>query len=105
LALLIMGAYIGATVLSAVPVANAANMDMSSNIAHAQPGPGDKAPCHGMTPGCVTELGCVFLISVLPPVSTISTATAWAAVTYAILPESLRGRSTEPDLGPPISRA
>src|ERR1700730_10397960 len=109
LTLLIVTAYLGATVLQVVPV-YAANADMSSSSSmngtmHKQDGQGDKMPCKGMLPGCVTDLGCIFLVSLPTPNVSLFTVTAWSSVIYTGSSELLRGRSIKPALGPPISLA
>ena len=66
LTLLIVTAYVGATTLQVAPT-YAANADMRhtamGGMMHEQDSPGDKMPCKGMLPGCVTDLGCIFLVS------------------------------------------
>jgi hypothetical protein len=66
LALLIVAAYIGATVFQAAPVFAASadkNGSSMNGMMHKQDGQDHKMPCKGMLPGCVTDLGCVFLVS------------------------------------------
>jgi hypothetical protein len=108
LALLIVTAYVGATVLQAAPT-YAANADMShaamGGMVHEQDSPGDKMPCKGMVPGCVTDLGCIFLVSLPAPDVTLFTVTAWSSVIYDNVSEGLRGRTIKPALGPPIALA
>jgi hypothetical protein len=109
LALLIVTAYLGATVLQVAPV-YAANTDISSSsmngMMHEQAGQGDKMPCKGMLPNCVTDLGCIFLLS-LPaaPELNVFTRTAWLSVVYHGSSQFLHGRTIEPALGPPIPLA
>jgi hypothetical protein len=107
-ALLIVTAYVGATVLQVAPT-YAANADMSPSsinaMMHEHDSPGDKMPCKGMLPGCVTDLGCIFLVSLPAPDLTLATVTAWSSVIYPGSSSSLRGRSIKPALGPPISLA
>src|SRR6266478_5811492 len=107
LALLIVTAYVGATMLQVAP-SYAANADMSSSsmagMMHEHDGP-DKMPCKGMLPGCVTDLGCIFLVSLPAPNVTLFTVTAWLSVIYDNAPEALPGRTIKPALGPPISLA
>jgi hypothetical protein len=107
-ALLIVTAYIGATVFQAAPVF-AAGTDKSSSsmtgMMHEQGGPAEKMPCKGMLPNCVTDIGCIFLVSLPAPDFTLATATAWSSVIYPGSSPSLRGRSIKPALGPPISLA
>jgi hypothetical protein len=108
LALLIVTAYVGATMLQVAPT-YAANADMSSSsingIMHEHDGSGDKMPCKGMLPNCVTDIGCIFLVSVPTPNLTLFTTTTWSSVTYDNVSEALRGRTIKPALGPPISLA
>jgi len=108
LALLIVTAYIGATALQAAPV-YPATADMSSSsmngMMHEHDSPGDKMPCKGMLPNCVTDIGCIFLVSVPTPDLTLITTTTWSPVTYDNAPDALRGRTIKPVLGPPIPLA
>jgi hypothetical protein len=108
LALLIVTAYVGATMFQVAPT-YAANADMSSaamnGMMHEQDGQGDKMPCKGMLPGCITELGCIFLVSLPSTDLTLVTVTAWSSVIYDNASEGLPGRTIKPALGPPISFA
>ena len=106
--LLIVTAYIGATTLQAVPgYAAAAHMNHAAmgGMMHDQDNPGEKMPCKGMLPGCVTDLGCIFLVSLPPPGLTFVTVTAWSSVSYDNPSQGLNGRTIKPALGPPISLA
>jgi hypothetical protein len=108
LALLIVTAYLGATVFQAAPVFAASadkNRSSMNGMMHEQDGQGDKMPCKGMLPGCVTDLGCIFLVSLPAPNVALFTMTAWSSVIYTGSSQSLRGRSIKPALGPPISLA
>jgi hypothetical protein len=111
LTLLIVTAYVGATALQAAPsyAANINHAAMShtdmSGMMHEQDGQGDKMPCKGMLPACVTDLGCIFFVSLPAPDVSLFTATAWSSVIYPGSSESLHGRSIKPALGPPISLA
>ena len=111
LTIFIVTAYVGAAMLQVTP-SFAANMNHAAmshthmgGMMHEQDGQGDKMPCKGMLPGCVTDLGCIFLVSVPAPYLTLVTMTAWSSVIYTGSSESLRGRSIKPALGPPISLA
>src|ERR1700761_5703087 len=106
-ALLIVTAYVGATVLWVAPT-YAANADMSSSssmngMMHKHDNPGGKIPCKGMLPNCVTDLGCIFLLS-LPaaPELNVFTKAAWLSVVYPGSSKFLHGRTIKPALGPPI---
>ena len=108
LVLLIVTAYAGATVLQVAPVfaANAGTGSGAMNgIMHEEPGHGDKMPCKGMLPGCITDIGCIFLVSVPTPDLTLVTTTTWSSVIYDNASDALRGRTIKPALGPPISLA
>jgi hypothetical protein len=108
LAVVIVIAYVGATMLQVVP-ATAANATMSQTtmggMDHGQDNPGDKMPCKGMLPGCITDLGCIFLVSLPPPDLALVTLTAWFSVSYDNRSQGLDGRTIKPALGPPISLA
>src|ERR1700731_696947 len=108
-ALLIVTAYVGATVFQVAPVF-AADTGMSrssmNGMMHEHDSPGDKMPCKGMLPNCVTGLGCIFLLS-LPaaPELNVFTRTAWLSVVYPGSSQFLHGRTIKPALGPPIPLA
>jgi hypothetical protein len=106
LALLIVTAYVGATMLQAAPT-YAADMSGSSmnGMMHEHDSPGDKMPCKGMLPNCVTDIGCIFLVSVPTSNLTLFTTTTWSPVIYDNASDALRGRTIKPALGPPISLA
>ena len=108
LTLLIVTAYLGATVFQVAPI-YAASADMSSDsmngMMHEQHGQGEKMPCKGMLPNCMTDIGCIFLVSVPSPDLNLFTTTTWSSVIYHNASEALRGRSIKPALGPPISLA
>jgi len=108
LILLIVTAYVAATTLQVAPT-YAANADRDAaamkGMMHDQGGQGDQMPCKGMLPGCMTDLGCMFLISLPAPDLTLVTVTAWSSVIYDNPSEGLRGRTIKPALGPPISLA
>jgi hypothetical protein len=108
LTLLIVTAYISATMLPAAP-SFAANTQMHhaamDGMMHDQQSPHDKMPCKGMLPGCITDLGCIFLISLPAPDLAFATVTAWSSVTYDSASQGLHGRTIKPALGPPIPLA
>jgi hypothetical protein len=108
LTLLIVTAYLGATVFQVAPV-YAASADMSSGsmngMMHEQHGQGEKMPCKGMLPNCMTDIGCIFLVSVPTSNLPLFTTTTWSPVIYDNASDALRGRTVKPALGPPISLA
>jgi len=110
LSVLLVVAYFSATILTVVPAALAApartaDGTMAGMMMKAD-GMGDKmpTPCK-MTPGCVTENGCIFMVSLLAPDLPVATPIVWSTIRYSMAAEFLDGRSTKPLLGPPISRA
>jgi len=104
--LLIVTAYISATLLHVGPSYDADKHHAAmSCMMHDQKNPDRKMPCKGMLPGCVTDLGCIFLVSLPAPGLTVVTVTAWSSVSYDNESQGLRGRSIKPALGPPISLA
>jgi hypothetical protein len=108
LALLIVTAYVGATVLQVAPTyAEDAGMSSASmaGMMHEHDSPGDKLPCKGMLPNCVTDIGCIFLVTVTTPDLNLFSVTTWSSVIYDNASEALRGRTIKPALGPPISLA
>jgi hypothetical protein len=104
LTILVVSTYLGATMLAAAFMADAAPAPMNGMI-HARGGMGDKMPCQGTVPGCTTEIGCIFLVSLPPTQLTLATTIVWSSVHYSVSPEFLDGRSIKPALDPPISRA
>jgi hypothetical protein len=108
LTLLIVTAYISATMFQVAP-SYAANAGMSSaamnGMMHEHNGQGEKMPCKGMLPNCVTDIGCIFLVSLPAPDLTLVALTAWSSVIYNNTSEGSRGRTIKPALRPPISLA
>jgi hypothetical protein len=102
LLLLVVTAYVGATMMQIAPGDADTNRIAMDGMMHEQDGPGHKMPCKGMLPGCVTDLGCIFLVSLPAPDLRLVTVTAWSSVFYDTASEGLRGRSIKPALGPPI---
>ena len=106
LTLLIVTAYIGATMLPAAP-GHAANAGMNHAAMggmmqdHQNPG-NDKMPCKGTLPGCISDLGCIFLVCLSAPHLTLVGVTAWSSVSYDNALPGLHGRTIKPALGPPI---
>jgi hypothetical protein len=103
--MLLVTAYLSATIFVAAPAAYAAPNNMSGGMMMKQGGTGDQTPmpCKDMKTGCVTELGCIFMVSLPAPDLTVTAAVDWSLVTYAVSSEFLDGRSTMPALDPPRS--
>jgi hypothetical protein len=107
LTLLIVTAYVSATMLQAAPrfAASSQTHHAAVGMMHDQDNRHDKMPCKGMQPGCITDLGCIFLVSLPTPDLTFASVTAWSSVTYDNPSQGLRGRTIKPALGPPIRLA
>jgi hypothetical protein len=104
ISMLLVAAYVSATIFVTAPVAYAAPSEMSGMMMK-QDGTGGEMPmpCKGVKTGCVTELGCVFMVSLPAPDLTVTATIDWLPVTYTVASEFLEGRSTKPALGPPRS--
>jgi hypothetical protein len=102
-AILFAVAFFGASTLRVMPaVAMPVGMDMTMA---AQGGAPDTAPmpCKGMTPACMTDVGCIFMIGVPVPAASMVVGLAWAPVTWHWWPvEVAAGRVRAPELRPPI---
>ncbi len=105
LTLLILSAYLGATVHAIAPTAYAASADMSHGMMHEPGGMGDKMPCKGTMPTCMTGLGCALMVSVPAPELVAPTSIAWSRVTYSGSLDLRHGRTIRPTLDPPRSHA
>lgn len=105
LAFLTVVAYLGAA--SAVPVLCADAAVLGSQATQDTGGELDTPmpPCKGVARGCVTDLGCIFLVGTLVAPVDDGTLFVWSSVTYQPTVTAFRGRTLEPALGPPISRA
>jgi hypothetical protein len=75
------------------------------SMIHDQDHPSEPMPCKGKKRGCVSDLGCIFLVSLPAPDLTLVTVTAWSFVSYDYAFQGLRGRTIKPALGPPIPLA
>ena len=96
-----LGAFLSAGLVQAAwPVQAAASHDMTMM---AQAGSDAPIPCKGMTPACMTDLGCIFMIG-MPTVSPGLSITRlyWSRVSYSELSERVDGLSKKPALDPPI---
>ena len=103
---LLMAAYLSATILTSAPDAKAAPPAMDSMMmVTGQAGDAMPMPCSmGMKSSCIGDIGCIFMVSL--PAAHFGSATriTWSAVTYAVADDYLREHSIKPALGPPISR-
>jgi len=104
-AILLAVAFFSASMLQVMPaVAMPAGMNMSMS---ATDGGGTQdtqpMPCKGMTPACMTDQGCIFMIGMPVPAAPAAVDLAWAPVTYHWPSvEVADGRTRAPDLRPPI---
>jgi hypothetical protein len=104
ISMLLVAAYLSATVFAtATAPAYAAPCEMSGGMKMKQDSANDQMPYKGLKIGCVTELGCVFMVSLPTPDLTVTAALDWSPVIYTVSAEFLDGRSTKPALGPPRS--
>ena len=96
-----LGAFLGSSVAQGVwPVQTRASPGMTTMT---QADGNAPMPCKGMTPACMSDLGCVFMIG-LPSVSPTPTMTrlSWQRVRYDSLAQSADGLTRKPALDPPI---
>jgi hypothetical protein len=101
ISMLLVAAYVSATIFA--PAAFAAPSQISDGMMMTQSGNSEQMPCKGMKTGCVTEVGCVFIVSLPAPDLTAIAAVPWLPVTYSVSPDFLNGRATKPALDPPRS--
>jgi hypothetical protein len=101
--ILVTVAFFSASMSRVVPaVAMPAGMDMTM-AAHDAGASGSPMPCKGMTPACMTDQGCIFMIGVPVPAAPVGVDLAWAPVTYHWPSVDIAdGRIRAPDLRPPI---
>ena len=107
---LLVIAYMSATIVAVAPVAKAAPGDAMAGMtmqADHMGGDMDNMPCKskGMKSSCVSDVGCVFMVSLPTPHLDLGTPLAWAVVKFPMVAESIPGHSIKPLLSPPISRA
>ena len=110
-ALLVL-AYVSATIVAVAPAGNAAPA-LANGAASTMMMPMDNGmdgtmpmPCKSMKPGgCVTDAGCIFMVSLPAPHLDLGTQLVWAFVKFPMVTESVPGHSIKPLLGPPITRA
>ena len=98
---IMLGAFLSAGLVQAAwPLQAAAshNMTMAADAGSDAP-----MPCKGMTPACMTDLGCIFMIGmpILSPALSM-TRLSWSRVSYADLAQLVDGLTRKPALDPPI---
>jgi hypothetical protein len=107
LATLLAVAFFSASMMQAMPaVAMPFGANMAGGMTMAAPdGSPDSAPmpCKGMTPACMIDLGCIFMIGIPVPEAPVAVHLVWAPVSYhwpsVVAPD---GGIQAPDLRPPI---
>jgi hypothetical protein len=105
---LLMIAYVSATILTVAPAAPAASHEMAGGMAMKADGTSDEMPMpcsKGMKTSCVTELGCIFMMSLPAAHTAMATMISWSPVIYTITAQFPPENSLKPALGPPRSRA
>jgi hypothetical protein len=102
-AILLVAAFFSASMLQVMPaVAMPAGTGMTL-VAHDGSPDSPPMPCKGITPACMIDLGCIFMIGVPVPAAPLVVHLAWASVVYH-WPSAVAadGRIRAPDLRPPI---
>lgn len=100
-AILLVTAFFGASMLQSAPAGTAVgNMAMAG-----QDQSGKAMPCKDMTPTCMIDLGCIFLLSLPASEALTVTAITWSPVAYWPSSRLTYGRMVAPDLQPPIPLA
>ena len=102
-AILVAVAFFHASMLQAMPAAAmqaSADMTMATYDGNPDSSP---MPCKGMTPTCMIDLGCIFMIAAPVPASQVIVRVAWSTVSYQWPSVAIKdGRIRAPDLRPPI---
>lgn len=100
--LVTLGAFLTAGVTQAMPRAVAPppsmammTMDMASD--------GTPAPCQEKMPGCMLDLGCIFMVGLPLPSTPAVTQLSLSSITYWTTSIVHAGLSRKPALNPPIS--
>ncbi len=100
---LLVVVYVSATIITVAPVANAAPQGMSGGMTMKTGDASGKMPMpcsKNMKPGCVTELGCMFMVSLPVANPGIATVIGWSTVTYTVSAEFLPENSIQPGSRP-----
>jgi hypothetical protein len=97
----LVGGFLLVATTQLIPLASAApdcNMTMMSHGADG----GGPVPCTDMTPTCIVDVGCAFVVSLPAPHLGLSAPLSWTRVAYGTSSNASRGLSIKPDLTPPI---
>ena len=107
-------AFLGAGLMRDLPsaqVETAGMAAMNMSMAADQGTDGAPMPCHGpqkltpcedKVPGCMSGLGCLFVVGIPVPHTRVAEHLAWGPVTYWATDNLAEGVTLEPYLGPPI---
>src|SRR4051794_24694221 len=101
--LVTLGAFLSAGVVQAMPSATASSPRMAMTMVMDMAADGTPAPCQEKMPGCMIDLGCIFMVGLLMPPTPTVTQLSWSAVTYWLRSSFGTGLSHKPPLNPPIS--
>jgi hypothetical protein len=105
-------AFLGAGLGQNMPSAQAATAAMAMTAD--QGGDAAPMPCHGAqkpdpckekVPGCMSDLGCLFVVGIPVPAAPTVSGPAWFRVAYWQSVRLAKGITPEPYLGPPIRLA
>jgi hypothetical protein len=97
-----LGAFVGAGVMQIMPPAEAQSPTMTMKMN--ADGGSAPVPCKNTTPGCTTDMGCIFMVGVpVAAASLVVTDLEWSRVTYWGSSPFAGGFNPEPAIGPPIS--
>ncbi|MCO6416154.1 hypothetical protein JYK14_08235 [Siccirubricoccus sp. KC 17139] len=101
-------AFLGAGLVQNMPSTQADTAGMAMMADHGDGGAAmpchdtQTPPCQDKVPGCMTDLGCIFVVGIpVPPAPAVS-GPAWFRVAYWQSVRLAEGLSPEPYLGPPI---
>lgn len=100
--LVTLGAFLSAGVGQAMPRAVAAPPSIAT-MTMDMAGDGVPAPCQEKMPGCMLDLGCIFMVGLPIPSTPAVTRLSWSSVAYWVALAVPVGLSREPALDPPIS--
>lgn len=86
------------------PVMSSAPMDMSACAPSSTPCK-TVPPGHVDCPGCIDGVGCMTVFALSATITAMATPITWTNLAYASVDVALIGRTTLPDIFPPILRA
>jgi hypothetical protein len=101
--LVTLGAFLSVGVTQAMPRAVAPSPSMAAMTMDMATDGSMPAPCQEKMPGCMLDLGCIFMIGLPLPATPTVTQLSWSSVTYWMTSAVPAGLSRKPALNPPIS--